>query len=249
MPLDTEDAETESGNEGIRSQSEKLINPWAVIIIICIIALAAGMFYPWKPNELINVPTIELLPLGILSMIITKDMWFGYMRYHTAQIICFGMHASTSSDPRHEAGLYHIYTLGDVRWGVEFRGAQGTLIGFANQFKKIGRNIYGMGWVQMIDMEEIPFSIAKRVLTDKACKPPYYLLWYHPYFEENIPDLESWRVHFLNTTRMLSLNREIIEVKNKTLDSYEQQQQRSIMAYKDAMKEGRRLRPRVSMEE
>ena len=224
MPVDSDIEGME--DEGTIDFS-KLNDPYVAGLLLIVALFALSLFYPYGPNEMIEIGNGTLLFGIFLLLFISTKPIIQWAKYHTGMLTADGLHGSTWGEPVVKGGIYEAYTLGDCRVGVmNFRGKEGTVIGPAHAFRRVGRNINSAAWVQKIKLRQIPMPIRDLVIQSKACRPPYYRLWYDSRLEGKIAKLDYLRSENLLLNEMTALQEKKIKRLMDIVESSEEWKRR-----------------------
>lgn len=200
-----------------------ITKPWNIGMIIVILIWFASWWYPAKPEELIQ---LNGLTIGMTFIIFGMMTWKGtvaIMKYNSPQLVTQTVHGSTGGDPIIEAGIWKVYLLGTIRWGIELPGSEGTLITVGtNVDKNTGKNISIPCWVEEVEPELIPWDVAPLILKNKHCKAPYYVAWYSPTVEHLIPEAGYMREQVKKYSDQLRMVNEMLhDQRFRTLKQFE----------------------------
>ena len=121
MPYDYEDEESSF------SWSD-LAKPYNIGLVLVIIILIGSFWYPAKSDETVKMNTLTIvMTIALFGIWSAKSMW-AILKYSSPQLVTQTIHGSTSGDPVITAGIWRVYNLGTIRYGLEIPGSEGTMI-------------------------------------------------------------------------------------------------------------------------
>ncbi len=232
------------GEEEDTLNLERLSDPHVALSLFLIVIFAMSLFYPYKPDEKIEIGGLTLIIGFFLLLTLASKPIIQYAKYRTGMLTADGIHGSTWGEPVVKGGIYEAYSLGDCRLGVlNFRGRECTVIGPSHAFRHVGKHVNTAAWVEKIEPDQIPLSIRELVIKSNSCPRPYWRVWYDSRLEGKVEKLDYLRNENKMLNQIIALQERKIRSLMQSTEEMEQWKRRVVAPILEAREE--KLREKI----
>lgn len=217
MGLLDEQEDEEDQVVGSRSWKSQLLKPTTLLLIL--ILLFAYVMQGRMGS--VTYDKAQFIAFAVLIGVMMFKLTDTYLKHKTAKIVFHGGF-STTRGRRDVVGNYGVYSLGDIRFGIEVKGRDGTLVAPITASTKVGNSWVLMARVEIVDPLELPPDVMVHCKQNNY-KPPYFMGYAdEEQYLDVIKDLTTEELKELNLPQKPTIAYLITEAKeaNKTINMF-----------------------------